>query len=66
MALVLRQLLATVPAELDLVNRKNQHGWAPLHMLASGGRETEVCVRVGEHITTKQTPPQGFRFRVEG
>ena len=37
MALVLRQLLAMVPEKQELVNRKNQYGWAPLHILCSGG-----------------------------
>ena len=37
MALVLRQLLAIVPEKEKLVNRKNQYGWAPLHILCSGG-----------------------------
>ena len=39
MALVLRQLLAIVPEKEKLVNRKNQYGWAPLHILCSGGRQ---------------------------
>ena len=37
MALVLRQFLAMVPEKQELVNRKNQWGWAPLHILCSGG-----------------------------
>ena len=37
MALVLRQLLAIVPEKEKLVRRKNQYGWAPLHILCSGG-----------------------------
>ena len=42
MALVLRQLLAIVPEKEKLVNRKNQYGWAPLHILCSGGREQQA------------------------
>ena len=42
MALVLRQLLAIVPQKEELVNRKNQWGWAPLHILCSGGCEQEA------------------------
>lgn len=42
MALVLRQLLAIVPEKEKLVNRKNQYGWAPLHILCSGGSQQEA------------------------
>ena len=47
MALVLRQLLAMVPEKQELVNRKNQYGWAPLHILCSGGRRDSQDARAG-------------------
>ena len=43
MALVVRQFLAMVPEKQELVNRKNQYGWAPLHILCSGGSQQEAC-----------------------
>lgn len=40
MALVLAQLIAVAPKELDLANKKDQFGWAPLHILANGGNQS--------------------------
>ena len=58
MALVLRQLLAMAGPDSGLVNAKDKHEWAPLHILASGGSEPDarggmirqLChARAGEH-----------------
>ena len=42
MALVLRQLLAMAGPDSELVNTKDKHNWAPLHILASGGSEPDA------------------------
>ena len=49
MALVLRQVLAMVDPskKKELANRKNKWGWAPLHILSSGGRQNSQAARAG-------------------
>ena len=49
MALVLRQFLAMAgPSKRKcLANRKNQWGWAPLHILCSGGSRNSRDARAG-------------------
>ena len=49
MALVLRQFLAMAgpSRSIDLANRKNKCGWAPLHILCSGGSRNSRGARAG-------------------